>query len=183
MYKWTVNWRFVDETTFLSPKFAIGLLGVHAALLLLFLTTKWIKPSHRSFAGFLGLIWAPPHEDSYEAGEMSLRVSPRFVLTSLLTANTIGMLCARSLHYQFYCWLAWGTPYLLWRSGFGPAWVAGLWIAQEWGWNVYPSTPVSSGVVVGVLALTVLGVWFGTGAEELPAAPAAGKTKQKQKTK
>ena len=88
MYKWTVNWRFVDETTFLSPLFAIGLLGVHAALLVLFLTTKWIKPSHRSFASFLGLIWSPPHEDSYEAGEMSLRVSPRFILTSLLTANT-----------------------------------------------------------------------------------------------
>jgi len=93
---------------------------------------------------------------------MNQRVTPRFVLTTILGANAIGMLCARSLHYQFYSWLAWGTPYLLWRSGFGPGWVTGLWAAQEWAWNVYPSTNFSSGTVVGVLATMILGVWWGS---------------------
>lgn len=40
-HKWTVNWRFVSEETFLSKEFAIGLLTVHALLLLLFLAVQW----------------------------------------------------------------------------------------------------------------------------------------------
>lgn len=73
------------------------------------------------------------------------------------------MFCARSLHYQFYSWLAWGTPFALWQSGLGPAWVFPLWAAQEWAWNVFPSTNASSEVVVGVLGLTVLGLLVGGG--------------------
>jgi len=75
------------------------------------------------------------------------------------------MLCARSLHYQFYSWLAWGAPYVLWQSGFGPAWIIPLWAAQEWAWNVFPSTNISSAVVVGVLGLSVVGLMCGCGAE------------------
>lgn len=178
MYKWTVNWRFVSEATFLSQPFALGLLGLHGFLLLIFMFTKWTLPSRRSIPGFLALITSPPNDDHLEARQISARVNPRYVLTSLLTANTIGMLCARSLHYQFYSWLAWGTPYLLWRSGFGPAWVGVLWAAQEWAWNVYPSTTISSGVVVGVLALTAFGALIGVGDEEIP--PPRPKAQKKQ---
>ena len=83
-------------------------------------------------------------------------------MTTLLTATIIGMLCARSLHYQFYAYIAWATPFLLWRAGFHPVVQYALWAAQEWAWNVYPSTPASSATVVGVLAVTVAGVWWGT---------------------
>lgn len=37
-----------------------------------------------------------------------------------------------------------------------------IWAAQEWAWNVYPSTDASSAVVVASLAATVSGVWWGT---------------------
>ncbi|KAI5842986.1 Lethal(2)neighbour of Tid protein [Morchella snyderi] len=163
MFKWTVNWRFVGEETFLSRKFSLGLLAVHAVLLSGFIVTRWKKPSQRSFTSFLALIVDPA--TGLEDHQISQRVSPRYILTSVLTANAIGMLCARSLHYQFYSWLAWGTPYLLWRSGLGPFWVAGLWAVQEWAWNVYPSTNESSGAVVGVLALIVMGSWWGSRGE------------------
>ena len=89
-------------------------------------------------------------------------VTPEYIMTTLLTANAIGMLCARSLHYQFYSWTAWATPWLLWKAGFGPLFVYGVWAAQEWAWNVFPSTDISSMVAVGCLALQVLGVWWGT---------------------
>lgn len=55
-YKWTVNWRFISEETFLSKEFAIGLLAVHALLLLLFLAVQWnrysspLKPNSGSLA-------------------------------------------------------------------------------------------------------------------------------------
>jgi alpha-1,3-mannosyltransferase len=43
LYKWTVNWRFIDETTFLSKEFAITLLLGHLFTLFIFATTRWIK--------------------------------------------------------------------------------------------------------------------------------------------
>lgn len=43
MYKWTVNWRFVDEETFLSPRWAYGLLIGHVTVLVAFGLFKWCK--------------------------------------------------------------------------------------------------------------------------------------------
>ncbi|KAH0569226.1 hypothetical protein GP486_000043 [Trichoglossum hirsutum] len=160
LFKWTVNWRFMGEERFLSKKFSIILLSAHLVLLLLFLTTRWIKPSGRPVLGFIHTILQPPGSAVQQA--VSRGVTPQFVLTAILTSNAIGMLCARSLHYQFYAWLAWGTPFLLWRTGLHPVVGFALWGAQEWAWNVYPSTDVSSKVVVGILAITVLDVWWGT---------------------
>lgn len=37
-----------------------------------------------------------------------------------------------------------------------------VWAAQEWAWNVYPSSNTSSSVVVASLAMQVFGVWWGT---------------------
>ena len=93
---------------------------------------------------------------------ISRQVTPDFVLTTVLTSNVIGILFARSLHYQFFAYLAWSTPFLLWKSGMHAVLVYVLWAAQEWAWNVYPSTDASSMVVVGVLAVQVLGIWLGT---------------------
>lgn len=137
LFKWTVNWRFLGEDIFLSPAFSIALLILHLSLIAMFLTTRWIRPSKRPFPEVLRMAFQPPAEDVRRA--IQSRVNPQFILTTILTANTIGILCARSLHYQFYSWLAWGTPFLLWRTGFHPLVQYALWYAQEWAWNVYPS--------------------------------------------
>ncbi|KAJ4301598.1 dolichyl-P-Man:Man(5)GlcNAc(2)-PP-dolichol alpha-1,3-mannosyltransferase [Kalmusia sp. IMI 367209] len=158
LYKWTVNWRFVPEETFLSKPFAIGLLLAHVGLLLWFARTLWIKPSKRQPRAFLRMIRDEPRDQD----QIARRITPNFIMTAMLSAVAIGMLCARSLHYQFYAYLAWSTPFLLWKAGFHPVVQYALWGAQEWAWNVYPSTPASSATVVGILATTVLGVWWGT---------------------
>ncbi|EUC38263.1 glycosyltransferase family 58 protein [Bipolaris zeicola 26-R-13] len=159
-YKWTVNWRFVPESTFLSRPFALSLLGLHVVLLLWFARTRWMKPSKRNVREFLKLCL--PVLEPRDQDIMSSKITPHFIMTGMLTAMTIGLLCARSLHYQFYAYIAWSTPFLLWKAGFNPVVVYALWGAQEWAWNVYPSTPASSATVVGVLAVTVAGVWWGT---------------------
>jgi alpha-1,3-mannosyltransferase len=160
-YKWTVNWRFVPEGIFLSAPFSYTLLTAHASLLLLFATTRWTKPSQRSLLDTLRLFFTD--QSNWRVTDaITARVTPEFVLTTIMTANSIGMLCARSLHYQFFSWTAWATPFLLWRAGFHPILLVGIWAAQEWAWNVYPSTDISSAVVVGCLAATVAGVWWGT---------------------
>ena len=43
LYKWTVNWRFIEEDVFLSSRFAITLLVGHATVLILFGLFKWCE--------------------------------------------------------------------------------------------------------------------------------------------
>ncbi|KAH7411067.1 glycosyltransferase family 58 protein [Cadophora sp. MPI-SDFR-AT-0126] len=162
LFKWTVNWRFLGEETFLSKEFSYSLLVGHASTLLLFITTRWLRPAEKPWTELVGnaLKFQEPCGKMQHA--VSIRVSPNYIMTTILTANAIGMLFARSLHYQFYAYIALVTPFLLWRSGMHPIFQYGLWAAQEWAWNVYPSTDVSSKVVVGVLAATVMRMWWGT---------------------
>ena len=161
LYQWTVNWRFIPAEIFLSSTFSVSLLAVHALLLLLFASTRWTSPSRRSLPAMLKLFFASD-ADWRETDKISDRINPSWILTTMLSANVIGMLCARSLHYQFYSWLAWSTPWLLWKGGLHPILIYAFWAAQEWAWNVFPSTNESSAVVVGSLALQVVAIWWGS---------------------
>ncbi|KAI0206301.1 glycosyltransferase [Astrocystis sublimbata] len=155
-FKWTVNWRFVGEDTFLSRPFALCLLAMHGLVLLWFILNKWLKIAEKPWPAILApmLRLKSPFSTQKES-RISSQVSPEYVITTMLSANVVGLLFARSLHYQFYSYLAWSTPFLLWRSGAHPLLQYGLWALQEWAWNVFPSTNASSGVVVGVLTATV----------------------------
>lgn len=157
LYKWTVNWRFVSEETFLSPGFQVGLLVMHISLLLAFIHTKWMAPSRmpnlRRF-----LVKFIKQEKGAADEDVSARVTPTFVMDMMLGCMAIGLLCARSLHYQFYAYLGWATPYLLWRSGGGFVWVVLNWAAQEYAWLVFPQTELGSMIVVFEIAIQVLSI-------------------------
>ncbi|KAK6957620.1 dolichyl-P-Man:Man(5)GlcNAc(2)-PP-dolichol alpha-1,3-mannosyltransferase [Daldinia eschscholtzii] len=155
-FKWTVNWRFVGEEIFLSRPFSLALLGMHAVVLAGFIVGKWLRPAGKPLSAIImPLLQFSSPFSAREEPLVASRVTPNYVMTTILSANVIGLLFARTLHYQFYSYLAWSTPYLLWRSGTHPIIQYGLWALQEWAWNIFPSTPVSSGVVVGILATTV----------------------------
>lgn len=160
LYKWTVNWRFVGEEKFLSKRFSYGLLAAHFCLLYTFIVTRWLRPSNWTLPEAIGALLKPPSKETQ--ARISRRVTPDFALTSILSAVIIGCLCARSLHYQFFVYIVWATPFLLWRSGMHPIFIYAICIIQEYGWNVYPSTDESSMIVVGCLAMTVFAVWLGT---------------------
>ncbi|GFF85400.1 alpha-1,3-mannosyltransferase (Alg3), putative [Aspergillus udagawae] len=150
MFKWTVNWRFVGEDLFLSCKFSLALLALHILLLGLFVATVWLKPSGSNLPSFL-------HRLSQRRYH-TVPLSKSFIMTAMLSSLAIGLLCARSLHYQFFAYLACTTPFLLWQAGFHPILVYIVWVAQEWAWNTYPSTNTSSLVVILSLAAQVFGV-------------------------
>ena len=143
------------EETFLSKGFAVGLLVLHISVLLVFIQTRWQTPS-----GSPGLQTFLRRFVIQEKGavneDVAAKVTPTFVMDAMLGSMAVGLLCARSLHYQFYAYLGWATPYLLWRSGGGPAWVLLNWAAQEYSWLVFPSTEFSSMLVVFELAIQVL---------------------------
>jgi len=88
-------------------------------------------------------------------------VTADYVATVLFTSNLIGILFARSLHYQFYCWYAHQIPFLAWRTKYPVPARLGLLLGIEYAWNVFPSTPMSSGILLACNALLLLGIWFG----------------------
>ncbi|PIA18492.1 ALG3-domain-containing protein, partial [Coemansia reversa NRRL 1564] len=135
-FTWTVNWRFVGEHMFGSSIWATVLLCAHLLLLICLGLIVWPRLSGRSVSSIirkgLTLRWHCAHVDGEEAAAV------------VLSANFVGVVCARTLHYQFYTWYAHALPLLLYRSRLPlPAQLA-LWIIIEYAWNVYPSTTVSS---------------------------------------
>ncbi|BGP52260.1 dolichyl-P-Man:Man(5)GlcNAc(2)-PP-dolichol alpha-1,3-mannosyltransferase [Rhodotorula kratochvilovae] len=82
------------------------------------------------------------------------------IATVFFLANLTGVLCARSLHPQFYAWFAWSLPWLV-SGGAGMGAVEGwtgiaLLLAIEYGMSVWPSTDNSSlGLVLAMLVLLV----------------------------
>lgn len=164
LYKWTVNWRFLSEDAFLSSQFSALLLFGHLAALLIFASTRWNRPSRLSFLQLVETITRTTLGFLFPTGTDGpmAKLMPEFILTSLYTCNLIGILFARSAHYQFYSWFALSMPFLLHKTGFHRPIQVVLWAAQEWAWNVYPSTPQSSAMVVVVPMITLLAVWCNT---------------------
>lgn len=169
MFKWTVNWRFVGEEAFLSKEFSLGLLVLHISLLAAF-CIAWVKPSGTNVWRFL--------QSVIQCRQQPVALAKSFVMTVILSSLVIGLLCARSLHYQFFAYLAWTSPSLLWRAGLHPILVYGAWALQEWAWNVYPSTDASSAVVVFSLVLQVFGVWL-NGLENVDSKPGGSGERRK----
>ena len=168
LFKWTVNWRFVGEGVFRTRAFAYLLLVTHVCLLLFFFHTRWVSPSS---SGIVDFVRKYTRGRSVRVEEQtSENVTPLFVMDAMLGSIAIGLLCARSLHYQFYAYIAWATPYLLWRSGLGPVWVLANWAIQEIAWLRYPSTSLSSGIVVFQLFLAIASLWWASSKRNKPPA-------------
>ncbi|KAF8938987.1 dolichyl-P-Man:Man(5)GlcNAc(2)-PP-dolichol alpha-1,3-mannosyltransferase [Dissophora ornata] len=104
-YKWTVNWKFLDEKTFLSEDVAKLLLTGHLVVL---------------FASEGGIV--PVVLRGLTASKTVLSIHARYmkanhVLTLLFTSNFIGIVFARSLHYQFYAWMVFVHHYTVRMTG------------------------------------------------------------------
>lgn len=134
----------------------MGLMVLHISLLAIFFGI-WVKPSGSNMVRFL--------QDTLQGRQKTVPLSKSFTMTVMLSSLAIGLLCARSLHYQFFAYLAWATPFLLWRAGIHPVLIYAVWALQEWAWNVFPSTNASSAVVVLSLAVQVFGVLFNGSSE------------------
>lgn len=68
----------------------------------------------------------------------------QLALLPIFLANFIGIVCARSLHYQFYVWYFHSLPYLTWFTEYSTSLKFLLLLVLEFCWNTYPSTVVSS---------------------------------------
>lgn len=161
LYKWTVNWRFIDEETFLSDEFAKALLVLHVVLLLVFIFTRFLNKSVTGKSvptlvkDALTFRSSVSPQNLYINGE----TGPKLVLMTLATTNIVGVLCARSLHYQFLSWYCWQLPIMLYWTGWPTPLAAVAWIAHEVCWNVFPLEKWSSALLVGILSAVLVSVW------------------------
>ena len=75
-------------------------------------------------------------------------LTSHFILTTIFLSNFIGIVFARTLHYQFYVWYFHTLPYLLWHAKRIPIRLKLLLLVNiEVGFNVYPATSLSSSML------------------------------------
>lgn len=170
LHTWSVNFKFVPEELFVSKRFALTLLAIHLSLLFLFAEFKWCKHEHGVLPALklkfklqqLGsLLSCTSTKIFQEADYIPVLLEPQYITTVLFTGNFIGILCARSLHYQFYSWYFYSLPYLLWRSSLPTYLRLIIFGVIEACWNIYPSNSISSFVLL-ICHLTLLwGLWWG----------------------
>ena len=136
IYKWTVNWKFIPEQWFLSKQFAILLLLIHLRLLWAFVNHNWFIEEGGASQALIQFF--------------SLKETPRFQVNSdrivsiLFMSNFLGILCARSLHYQFYSWYFHTIPFLLIRSKVSLLYKLIIFLGIEVSWNIFPSNAYTS---------------------------------------
>lgn len=84
---------------------------------------------------------SPSSKETYEID--FARVTQLFILPFFIT-NLIGVACARSLHYQFYCWYFHSLLYLVHCTPYRKPVNFLILGIIEFCWNTYPSTVFSS---------------------------------------
>ncbi|XP_077218532.1 asparagine-linked glycosylation 3 [Tasmannia lanceolata] len=166
---WSVNFKFIPEVIFVSKGFASTLLVVHLVLLAVFAHYKWCK--HEG-----GLVHFLRSRFSYEklrntvSRSFSLRqfficdsaskiLTKEHIATSMFVGNFIGIVCARSLHYQFYSWFFYSLPFLLWKTSFPTPLRLILFGGVEFCWNIYPSNFYSSCLLFCIHLAILWGLW------------------------
>ncbi|KAG9444797.1 hypothetical protein H6P81_016137 [Aristolochia fimbriata] len=164
---WSVNFKFVPEEIFVSKNFAILLLVLHLVLLTAFAHYKWCRHEGGIFMFLRSRIFSgEPSSTSmssscakffaYEAKHLNVN----HIVTVMFVGNFIGVICARSLHYQFYSWYFYSLPFLLWKTCFPTLIRLILFAGVELCWNIYPSNVYSSILLFCIHVIILLGLWF-----------------------
>ncbi|KAL4377148.1 hypothetical protein GQ457_02G002720 [Hibiscus cannabinus] len=156
---WSVNFKFVSEPIFVSKEFAISLLIAHLVLLLVFAHYKWCKHEGGLFKFLYSRIQCCLSSSS---SPWPKPLKKEHIVATMFAGNFIGIICARSLHYQFYSWYFYSLPYLLWTTPFPTLLRVLIFIGVELCWNVFPSNLYSSLLLLCLHLLILSGLWYST---------------------
>ncbi|KAF8287916.1 putative dolichyl-P-Man:GDP-Man5GlcNAc2-PP-dolichyl alpha-1,3-mannosyltransferase [Trypanosoma cruzi] len=156
-YRWTVNFKCISEEIFISKEFG--------QVLLLFTVVSWFLLWRRRWSRRLFRRAQVATIKSVEYG--AVRGADAFdtdsevyrnVVLTMMESNLIGVIFARSLHYQFLVWFFHSMPMVLsvTRLPF-PLQIASV-VAVQYGFEAYPSTAQSSFVLICGFALAWVGI-------------------------
>ncbi|XP_050265061.1 dol-P-Man:Man(5)GlcNAc(2)-PP-Dol alpha-1,3-mannosyltransferase [Quercus robur] len=154
---WSVNFKFIPEPLFVSKELAVSLLIAHLVLLAAFTHYRWCKHE----GGLLNFLHSRfvSLKKSDSSGSSFKILNKEHIVTTMFVGNFIGIVCARSLHYQFYSWYFYSLPYLLWRTPFPTLLRIFLFIGVEICWNIYPSNAYSSALLLCLHLVILWGLW------------------------
>lgn len=93
-----------------------------------------------------------------ERYEIFFEKATQLAVLPIFLANFIGIICARSLHYQFYVWYFHSLPYLAWFTEYDVKVKFLLLGLIELAWNTYPSTDFSSGILHACHVVLLFGI-------------------------
>jgi alpha-1,3-mannosyltransferase len=139
------------ETMFLSSSFSKYLLSFHLLFLVIFIFI-WSRPYSP-----LTILVTKVKLDSDGIAIIFMYID---IIHILFTSNFIGIVFARSLHYQFYSWYFYTLPYMLWRTDYNLIGKLSIFFAIEYAWNIYPSTVISSGILLSAHLLILVGLYM-----------------------
>lgn len=123
---------------------------------------KFLKSFEKNLAKASGgAAAAAPQEEKTQNYTIHFDQATQLALLPLFLANFIGIVCARSLHYQFYVWYFHSLPYLTWSTPFPTNVKFLLLFLIEYCWNTYPSTNLSSGALHVCHLILLFGVGLG----------------------
>ena len=113
-----------------SKPFALSLLFLHLGCLCLFVVKKW---KH---------LFVERKTSTHSPAPLH----PNTIVTCLFCCNFIGIVFARSLHFQFYSWYFHQLPFLLYtaRDTLPLYFGVPLLLVIEVIWNIFPANPFSS---------------------------------------
>ena len=97
-------------------------------------------------------------ESKFEKYQIHFEKATQLVILPLFLANFIGLVCARSLHYQFYVWYFHSLPYLSWFTDYHVSFKLLILFLIEFCWNQYPSTIYSSSLLHMCHLMLLIGI-------------------------
>jgi len=150
---WTVNYKFLPEDVFVSKALARGLLLGHVLTLLFFGFFRWTKEEGGPFR----LILFGGNEQT-----KGRQMTAQHIVKTLFESNLIGIIFARSLHFQFYVWYYHQLPLLLFSMTKVPLWLKlAIMAGIEIIWNIFPSNSVTSICLTVMHIVLLIGLAFG----------------------
>ncbi|XP_022822357.1 lethal(2)neighbour of tid protein 2 [Spodoptera litura] len=97
----------------------------------------------------------PVDQDKDPHYSINFDILSQLFILPMFIVNFIGVMCSRSLHYQFYSWYFHSLPYLLWSNNYSVIFRFLILALIEMCWNTYPSTYLTS-ALLHVCHITVL---------------------------
>ncbi|XP_075677827.1 alg3, alpha-1,3- mannosyltransferase [Dermatophagoides pteronyssinus] len=161
LHKWTVNYRFLSESIFIQKQFHIILLILHLIFLIIIFRKRWMNLIENFFNKNNNEKVEHSNDDWHEYPDKNKQMKQKIgqhILMTMFISNFIGIVFARSLHYQFYIWYYHSLPFILWTTSIGANYfmtnicMLGL---IELVWNIYPST-VWSSILLHLVHLVIL---------------------------
>ncbi|GJD06666.1 Probable Dol-P-Man:Man(5)GlcNAc(2)-PP-Dol alpha-1,3-mannosyltransferase [Galdieria sulphuraria] len=128
LYEWTVNWKFLPEHMFQHPLWSLVLLSSHILVLYI-----WYKRVVRNLFTTLQKMC----QEKCFVKQRNV-ILGRGIVTVLFQCQLIGIVFARSIHYQFYTWYFHSLPWILYSLGIHLRQGCVLLLAIELVYNKYP---------------------------------------------